>query len=58
VTPRTLAEVDLTAIMGALAAAETKDQAARPKDDRHAALERELAALRQRISLLDEENRA
>jgi hypothetical protein len=58
VTPRTIAEVDLTAIMAALAAAETEDQAARPKDDRHAALERELAALRQRISLLDEENRA
>jgi hypothetical protein len=33
-TPRTLAEVDLTAIMTALAATESKDNSTGPKEDR------------------------
>src|ERR1700736_506659 len=56
-TPRTLAEVDLTAIVAALAAAET-DQPGKPKQDRrHAQLEHELAAAKVRIATLEQQNR-
>jgi hypothetical protein len=58
-TPRTLAEVDLTAIVAALAAAETEDHSAKPREDRrrHAQLEQELAAAKARIEILEQENR-
>jgi hypothetical protein len=58
-TPRTLAEVDLTAIMAALATVDTEDHSGKLRDDRrrHTELEREIAALRQRVTLLEEENR-
>jgi hypothetical protein len=65
-TPRTLAEVDLTAIIAALAAAETMDPG-RPKSQprtasgedrrRHAQLEQELAAAKARVETLEQENR-
>jgi hypothetical protein len=59
VTPRTLAEVDLTAIIAALSAAKTEDPA-EPKEDRRrsAQLEQELAAAKARIAALEEENHA
>jgi uncharacterized protein len=63
-TPRTLAEVDLTAIVAALAAAE---DAGKPKglprtgsgEDRrrHVQLERELAAAKTRVEILEQKNR-
>jgi hypothetical protein len=58
-TPRTLAEVDLTSITAALAAAEAPE-AAKPAEDRRrvTALDRELAAARGRIAILEQENRA
>jgi uncharacterized protein len=58
-TPRTLAEVDLSAIMAALATVNTEDHSEKLRGDRrrHAELEREIAALRQRVTLLEEENR-
>jgi uncharacterized protein len=57
-TPRTLAEVDLTAIVAALAAVETEDPE-KPKDNRwQVQLERELAAAKARIEFLEQENRA
>jgi hypothetical protein len=66
-TPRTLAEVDLTAIIAALAAAETETPG-KPKSEprtasgedrrRHAQLEQELAAAKARIESLEAENRA
>jgi hypothetical protein len=57
-TPHTLAEVDLTAIMAALAAVETEDLG-KPKEGRHrhVQLERELAAAKARIRTLEQENR-
>ena len=57
-TPRTLAEVDLTAIVAALATAETGDPG-EPKEDRrrHAQLERELMAAKARIETLEQQNR-
>jgi len=56
-TPRTLARVDLTAIVAALAAVET-DQPGKPKQDRrHAQLEHELAAAKVRIATLELQNR-
>jgi hypothetical protein len=63
--PRTLAEVDLTAIVAALAAAETEDSQ-KPRSlsrvesedrRREVELERELAAAKGRIELLERENR-
>ena len=55
VIPRTLAEVDLTAIVAALAAAE--DPRTSTKDpSRRAQLEQELAAARARIAILEEDN--
>ena len=56
--PRTLAEVDLTAIVTALSAASDEDLG-KPKGDRsaHARLEQELAAARARIAALGENNR-
>jgi hypothetical protein len=53
--PRTLAEVDLTAIVAALGAAETQ-AIGKPKEDRrrHALLEAELAAARARIESLEQ----
>jgi uncharacterized protein len=65
-TPRTLAEVDLTAITAALAAVETESlprtrsgDPGKPKDDRrrHAQLEHELAAAKARIETLERDNR-
>jgi hypothetical protein len=67
--PRTLAEVDLTAVVAALAAAETgaTDKApdgatrgtlSRDEAARRAQLEQELAAAKARIVTLEEENRA
>jgi uncharacterized protein len=65
-TPRTLAEVDLTAIVAALAAAGTEDprQLQRrlrlrslEEDHRLVRLEEELAAARARIASLEQENR-
>jgi hypothetical protein len=65
-TPRTLAEVDLTAIVAALGAAGTEDprQPRRPlrprseeEDRRLARLEAELAAAGMRIASLEQENR-
>jgi uncharacterized protein len=55
-TPRTLAEVDLTAITAALAAAETPE-AGKEDRRRHARFERELAAAKARIEVLERENR-
>ena len=65
-TPRTVAEVDLTAIVAALAAAKTED-AGKPKglprtgsgEDRrrHVQLERELAAAKTRVEILEQKNR-
>ena len=57
-TPRTLAEVDLTAIVAALATAKTEG-AEKPKEDprRHAQLEAELATAKARIDTLEEKNR-
>ena len=56
--PRTLAEVDLTAIVAALAASGGEDPK-KPKEDRsvHARLGQELAAARARIAALEENNR-
>jgi hypothetical protein len=56
--PRTLAEVDLTAIVAALDAA-SAESPGKPKEDpsRRAELERELAAARGRITALEENNR-
>jgi hypothetical protein len=56
--PRTLAEVDLTAIVTALAAAGDEDLGKAKEDPSvHARLEHELAAARARIAALDENNR-
>jgi hypothetical protein len=57
-TPHTLAEVDLTAIMAALAAVEPEDDPRKPKEERHrhAQLDRELAAAKVRIMTLEQEN--
>jgi hypothetical protein len=56
--PRTLAEVDLTAIVAALAAAENDDPRKTTEDRRrHIQLERELAAAKARIEMLEQENR-
>jgi hypothetical protein len=64
-TPRTLAEVDLTAIVAALAAVETESlprtrsgDSAKPKQDprRYVQLEQELAATKARIATLEQEN--
>jgi hypothetical protein len=58
VIPRTLAEVDLTAIVAALAAAGAEDLRTPMGDpSRHAQLEQELAAARARIAVLEEDNR-
>ncbi|HEV2097299.1 MAG TPA: DUF87 domain-containing protein [Stellaceae bacterium] len=56
--PRTLAEVDPTAIVAALGAAETQTSG-KPKEDRlrHALLEEELAIARARIETLEQKNR-
>jgi hypothetical protein len=56
--PRTLAEVDLTAIVAALAASGGEDPK-KTKEDRsvHARLEQEMAAARARIAVLEENNR-
>src|ERR1700738_3336940 len=65
-TPRTLAEVDLTAITAALAAVATESlprirsgEPGKPKEDRrrHAQLEHELAAAKARIEILERDNR-
>src|ERR1700720_181460 len=64
-TPRTLAEVDLTAITAALAAVETESlprtrsgDPGNPKEDRRLAqLEHELAAAKARIEILERDNR-
>jgi len=57
VMPRTLAEVDLTAIVAALAAAGAEDPRTQIEDpSRHAQLEQELAAARARIAVLEEDN--
>jgi hypothetical protein len=57
VIPRTLAEVDLTAIVAALAAAGAEDLRTPMGDpSRHAQLEQELAAARARIAVLEEDN--
>jgi hypothetical protein len=58
-TPRTLAEVDLTAIMTALAARKTEDHSTGPKEERRrqAELERELAVAKARTEALEQENR-
>jgi uncharacterized protein len=56
--PRTLAPVDLTAITMALAATETADPGKRREDlRRNAQLERELAAAKARIEILERDNR-
>jgi uncharacterized protein len=57
-TPRTLAEVDLTAIVAALAITETPEMP-QPAGNRRrlAELERELATARERIAVLEEMNR-
>src|SRR5271169_3536388 len=52
-TPGTLAAVDLTAIVAALASAGTENPAMLKADHRHAQLERELAAARARIETLE-----
>src|SRR5271163_1275626 len=57
-TPGTLAAVDLTAIVAALASAGTENPAMLKADHRrHAPLERELAAARARIEALERDNR-
>ena len=63
-TPRTLAEVDLTAIVAALAVAQTEDPGKqktppRSAEDRrrHEQLEQEIAAAKARIATLEQENR-
>jgi len=58
VTPRPLAEVDLTAIVAALTAAGAEGPRT-PREDpsRHARLEQELAAARARLAVLEEDNR-
>jgi DNA helicase HerA-like ATPase len=58
VTPRTLAEVDLTAIVAAPTAAGAQGPGT-PKEDpsRHAHLEQELALARARLAVLEEDNR-
>jgi hypothetical protein len=56
--PRTLAEVDLTAIVAALASAGAEDSEERKEArTRYAQLERELAAAKARIAALEENNR-
>jgi Helicase HerA, central domain len=56
--PRTLAEVDLTAIVAALAAAGAEDPRTPIGDPyRHAQLKQELAAARGRIAVLEEDSR-
>jgi uncharacterized protein len=58
VIPRTLAEVDLTAILAALAFAGAKGpEKPKPEAIRHAQLERELAAAKARIAALEDKNR-
>jgi hypothetical protein len=63
-TPRTLAEVDLSAIVAALAVAQTEDPGnpkspARSAEDRrrHEQLQQELAAAKARVAALEQENR-
>jgi uncharacterized protein len=57
-TPRTLAKVDLTAIMAALAAVEDEDLAkAKSGRRRDVELEHEVAAAKARIEILERENR-
>jgi uncharacterized protein len=60
-TPRTLADVDLSAIVAALAATNTEKEAHErkpPRDDRRVAiLERDVAAARDRVTSLESENR-
>jgi len=60
-TPRTLADVDLSAIVAALAATSTEKEAhdrKPPRDDRRVAiLERDVAAARDRVTALENENR-
>ena len=56
--PRTLAGVDLTAIVAALAAAGAQDSRTSKEDlFRHGQLQQELAAARARIAVLEEDNR-
>ena len=56
-TPRTLAQVDLTAIMAALEnAAESRPTKVHREDRRVAALERQLAEARDRMAALEKEN--
>jgi hypothetical protein len=57
-TPRTLAEVDLTAIIAALAAVETENPV-KPRENPHrqAQLEQELAAAKAQIGYLEQQNR-
>src|SRR5271170_7169274 len=55
-TPGTLAAVDLTAIVAALASAGTENPEMLKADHRHAQLERELAAARARIETLERDN--
>jgi hypothetical protein len=56
--PRTLAEVDLTRSWPALAAAEAENHSVKPREDRRqAVLDRELAAAKARIEVLEQENR-
>jgi hypothetical protein len=56
--PRTLAEVDLSAIVAALADANNEDPGKTTEDRRrHTQLERELAAAKARIEMLEQENR-
>ena len=58
VIPRTLAEVDLTAILAALASAGAEGpEKPKPEEIRHAQLERELAAAKARIAALEDKNR-
>jgi uncharacterized protein len=58
VIPRTLADVDLTAIVAALAAAGAEDPRTLVGElSRHAQLEQELAAARACIAVLEEDNR-
>jgi hypothetical protein len=52
-----LAEVDLTAIVAALAAVGAEDPRTLGNPSRHAQLEQELAAARARIAVLEEDNR-
>jgi hypothetical protein len=57
-TPRTLAEVDLTAIVAALAAVETENPVKpRETSQRQAQLERELATAKAQIDTLEQQNR-